>query len=116
DLDRYDPTGLHHVGELAEGRRAVVGGADGPNLSFLLQALEQRQLVGPRHQVVHLVQIDQPAEVLQGSFGLGASGLGGEVQILVATRASPRRPSSARARTRSASPYIGDESKRFAPA
>ena len=41
DLDRRDPAAAHDLLELAEGRRAVVRGADRADLALVAQALEQ---------------------------------------------------------------------------
>jgi hypothetical protein len=78
NLDRLDTAGSHHLGELAEGGRRVVRGADLDHAAVLAQRLEERQVVAPRQEVVHLVEV-HPAAVereralhLRASLGRGA--------------------------------------------
>ena len=58
DLNRADATAAHDVHELREGSVLVVRDADGTHPLLVTQALERRQPRAPRHQVVHLIEVD----------------------------------------------------------
>src|SRR5204862_6236735 len=63
DLDRLDPPGSHHLGELLERRGAVVGRAEQADAPRRALLLEPRQVPLPADQVVDLLELDVTAEV-----------------------------------------------------
>ena len=88
-----------------------------PNTTAGLHRRSWREPLGPGQQVVDLVDVDVPAEEAKRAgyvlFGLAVVSA---PDLRRDDRAIPRRPSRVRPSTRSASPDIGDESNRVAPA
>ena len=72
--------------------------------------LEHRQVRGPGHQVVDLHEVDVASVPVHRAGQLRHALLWGRVQTLSAMITWSRRPSSAPASRRSASPYMGEVS------
>ena len=97
DLDRDDPAGLHHLGQLAERRRVPVGGAEHPDTAGVTFGLHPWEMLAPGHQVVHLQQIDSTTveaqlrrELRASLLDRGRPDLGGDdrVAATIAQRAT----------------------------
>jgi len=75
-LDGRDPPAPHHLRQLAEGARAVVGRADHADASLGPQLFQDGQVRAPGDEVVDLIEVDVTAEEAQRALDLGASLLG----------------------------------------
>ena len=65
NLDGAHARILHRAPQIAERLRTVVREADHADRAFRLQPLELIEPLSPRHQVVHLVDVDGAAEILE---------------------------------------------------
>ena len=117
DLNRVDPPGAHRPARARRRPRRRSASHRGSGCARRrAPRSSQSQVLAPRDEVVHLLEVDVPAvEARAGPRAARAPPSTDGVQIFVATNASSRRPPSARPRTRSARPYIGDESTRRVP-
>jgi hypothetical protein len=73
NLNRRDPAALHRLAQLGERGRLVVCRADGGDASLVFQLFQHRQILPPVDEIVHLVEVHESADVLQGARGLAAS-------------------------------------------
>ena len=101
-LHGVDAAGAHELGELAEGRRGVVGGADQADLPAVPGGLEHGQVRGPGHQVVDLHQVDPAAVPVHRAGQLRRAFLRGRGPDLVGDEdlVAPGRPARRRAAAR----------------
>lgn len=86
--------------------------SDGADDAIRLQLFEQREMIAPVDQVVHLVEVDVIAKEFQRGARLPPSFVRRRRPDLLRDERSRSRLPSAMPGTRSASAYMGDESKR----
>ena len=117
DLHRLEAAGAERSLELVERRRRVVRDADPADAALVALELEPVQVLAPRDEVVHLLDVDAAAVPLELPVVL-LPALGDRARSRSSSRPSSRRGGrrAPRPATRSASPYIGDESNRRMPA
>ena len=70
-LNRIDAAGAHEIGEVGEGRRRVVGGADQADQPPVPHGFQHRQVSAPGDQVVDLHQVDPAAIPVHRAVQLG---------------------------------------------